>query len=135
MATTYDPLQLTPRDRARFYVGDTDMTKPLLQDEEYDAQLMQYEFSSALAEILESLANKFSSYPDEYDEQGRIRVSWRNRGQAWLANAKRLREQSGAPAPTSPQNNGISIGTIAVDNSGYRPHQNSGALTWNEWNS
>jgi hypothetical protein len=134
MATTYDPLQLTARDRARFYVGDTDMTKPLLQDEEYDAQLIQYEFSSALAEILESLANKFSSYPDEYDEQGRIRVSWRNRGQAWLANAKRLREQSGAPAPTSPQNDGIAIGTIAVDNSGYRPHQNSGALTWNEWN-
>jgi hypothetical protein len=135
MATTYDPTQPTLRDRARFYVGDTDMTKPLLADEEYEALLSQYEYNTALAEILESLANKFSAYPDEYDEQGRIRVSWKNRGQAWLANAKRLRVQDTTPAATAPQNNGIAIGTIAVNNAGYRPHQNTAPFDWETWKS
>lgn len=133
MSFTYDPAQGTTRDQARFYVGDTDPARPLLQDEEYDALLARYTFNIALATILESLANKVSAYPDEYDETGRIKLSWRERGKAWLANAKRLREEMVDESILQPQRDGVAIGQIAVNNDGYRPHENNGAFAWTPW--
>lgn len=131
---SYDPRQVTFRDRARFYVGDTDMSAPLLSDEEYDAQLTGAVFNIALANILEALANKVSSMPDEYDESGRVRVSWRNRGQAWLANAARLRGDPGeADIIIRPSADGVAIGEIRMDTAGYRPHSNRGRLPWSPW--
>ena len=131
---TYDPNQITLRDQARFYVGDTDLTKPpLLFDEEYDAAIARHPYNIALAMCLESLANKFSAMPDEYDETGRIKVSWRKRGEAWLANARRLRDESVEESKIGPQKNGVAIGEIAVDSTGYRPHENTGKLPWAPW--
>jgi len=134
MSYTYDPSQISLRDKARFYVGDTDIAKPLLNDEEFDATLGAFEYNVALATILESLANKFSSLPDEYDESGRVKLSWKNRGSAWMANAKMLRGADNAGAGlTSPQVNGIAMGAIVTDSAGYRPHNNGGALPWRPW--
>jgi hypothetical protein len=113
-------------------VGDTDAARPLLQDEEYAAILSRYPYNIGLATILESLANKVSAYPDEYDETGRIKLSWRERGKAWLANAKRLREEQVDDTIITPQRDGVAIGEIAVNTDGYRPHEN-GALSWTPW--
>ena len=133
MSFTYDPSHAARRDQARFYVGDTDPANPLLQDEEYDAPLERHTYSIALATILESLANRYSAYPDQYDESGRISVSWRERGKVWMQNATALRERGVGENVFAPQKDGIAVGEIAVDNTGYRPHANTGRRSWGRW--
>lgn len=133
MSFTYDPNQSSARDRARFDVGDTDPAKPLYSDEEYDAKLNRLPYNLAVADILTSLANKYAAYPDEYDESGRVKVSWRDKGRIWLQEAARLRDQPVEETTTGPQQNGIAIAEITTNTDGYRPHQNSGARSWNPW--
>jgi hypothetical protein len=132
MSFTYDPNQATQKDQVRFYVGDTDSARQLMQDEEIQSLLDRMPYNTALASVLESLANKFSAYPDEYDESGRIKVSWRERGKIWMQNAKRLRDDSDVDSELTPQDNGIAVGEIGVNTNGYRPHQN-GTQTWEPW--
>lgn len=128
---SYDPTLPTEKDRLRQIVGDVSIPE-LRTDDEYEAVLSSYPFTYAVVVICESLASQYAVLPDEYDEQGRIRVSWRNRGASWLEIAKRYRNEQTAPPANAPQRNPVEIGTLNVNQAGYRPHQNT-RLSWNPW--
>jgi hypothetical protein len=67
MAWTYNPTQLGTSTlyQVRFYVGDTDSTRQLVQDEEILFVLTEEPSpKSAAAVVCDSLAGKFSQYTD-----------------------------------------------------------------------
>lgn len=92
MAWSYDPSLTTDKDRARFYIGDTDQEDPLLSDEEIDA-LIELEGSPRKAAItaLEHLAAKFSRQADT-DNTG-LAVSASQRAKAFAERAQELRKR------------------------------------------
>ena len=92
MGWTYDSSLTTDKDKARFYIGDTDQEDPLLSDEEIDA-LIELEGSPLKATItaLEHLAAKFSRQADTNNTG--LAVSASQRAKAFAERAQELRKR------------------------------------------
>lgn len=100
MSANYDPTLVInpPRDRARQLLGDTGEDPAgvfLLQDETILALLALFPFSEAVAELAEGLATRFAQQPDEYNDEGGTKVSWKKRVDQWnlLAMTRRSGDQ------------------------------------------
>lgn len=105
MSASYDGTHLEEagRDRARFLLGDTDTSQALLQDEEIDALLATFAFKEAVAQCCDHLVSRFAQRPDDYQDEGGVKVKWTERVKAWQGLAKRLRSgdvQTEASVPT-----------------------------------
>jgi hypothetical protein len=92
MSWIYDPSLSTDKDRARFYIGDTDQEDILLSDEEITA-LLEVEGSPLRAAIvaLEHLAAKFSRQVDTNNTG--LALSASQRAQAFAQRAQELRNR------------------------------------------
>lgn len=84
MATTFDPALLTARDRVRFQLGDTDMAKPLIPDETYDAQIAWYggDEQKAARELARGLIAEYGRKPVNI-KAGSVQVDYRERLTVW----------------------------------------------------
>lgn len=94
MASSYNPLVTTPKDKARLLLGDTGVDSNaifLLTDEEITAFLGTVPFNEAVALLAEGLAARFAQYPDETETAGGSKLKWTERVKTWLELAKRLR--------------------------------------------
>jgi DNA-binding LacI/PurR family transcriptional regulator len=84
MPATFDPALTAPRDRLRFRLGDTDMTKPLLDDTTYDGQLAHQgnDERKALQELAKALIARFAQRPNRV-KAGDVEATWQERLPAW----------------------------------------------------
>lgn len=94
---TLDPLNV-PRDAVRLFVGDTDSTKQLLQDEEIAWFLNQRGGRPIQAAILacEALATKYAGQVDV--TLGKMSLSNSQRSAAYKGRAEELRTRLGGSA-------------------------------------
>lgn len=98
MATTYEPALPTPRDRARLLLGDTGVLLDAVgarvwfyQDETLDALIEEFKFAEAVAQAADGLCSRFAQEPDEYQDEGGVRVRWNERIEQWKTLAKKCR--------------------------------------------
>lgn len=91
MAATYDELLPTNRDRARYLLGDTDVSNALRTDEHYDAVLAQHSsFEAAVKFIAEGLITEFAQQPDTVRLVSGLSISFKERIDAWEGLIRRL---------------------------------------------
>jgi hypothetical protein len=122
MAFTYDKSQLDTSHlfRARFQLGDTDHTNPLVDDDEINALITVYGYAEGVAQVADGLVSKFAQEPDEYEDEGGVKVKWGQKIKVWQDLARRLRDGIAKVDPSivrSPM-----IGTLtSPDLTGMRP--------------
>ena len=104
MATTYDPTHATDKDRARGMLGDTGAAGIYrLQDETIIAELSRTSFHQGLAVLAQMLITLVSQEPDSVDDDGKLKVEWRNRIRSWEGLISRV---AGEYINTEPQAQG-----------------------------
>jgi len=93
MTWSYNTSLATDKDKVRFYIGDTDQTDQLLQDEEISFLLT--EMSNVLlaaAHAAKAVAAKFSRQADK--AAGDLRVSLSQKAQAYMSLAADLEKRA-----------------------------------------
>lgn len=125
---TYNAEQLSTSAlyRARFALGDkgqmTDDAGSViwhLSDEEINSLIAQYGYAEGVAQLAEGLAVQFAQEPDQYDDEGGVKVRWGDRIKAWLELARSLRQ--GASRDNSKIDSRQLLGTLSQpDVSGIR---------------
>ena len=100
MVNTYDGTILGTDStmRARYQLGDTgrildddDETVWLLDQEEIEGMIVAYGYAEGVAQLADGLAVRFAQEPDEYEDEGGVKVRWTERVAQWVNLAKRLR--------------------------------------------
>lgn len=93
MAFSYDSEALATSSlyRARFQLGDTDSARPLLQDAEITGMIAVYGDAEGVAQLADGLVSKYAQEPDEYEDEGGVKVKWSYKVKIWQDLAKRLR--------------------------------------------
>jgi hypothetical protein len=76
---TYDPRLISPVDRIRFAVGDTDPLAPLRQDESIDALVLLHGETLATAKVARSIASEFARQPSNLTIPGGPGISYASR--------------------------------------------------------
>lgn len=112
MAATFDPAMLTPKDRMRFDLGDTDVNAakatgadPLqlpVDDAVYAGALARRgnDEAKATLDLAEALIAKYAQMETKAAVEGVESAEWGNRLTAWRTLATRLRAEIAAAAPT-----------------------------------
>lgn len=115
MTATFNPALTTNRDHIRLALGDTDTAAPLVDDATIDAMLARFGYLEVLAQLAGSLVTQFGQRPDEYGESGGVKMTWKERIQAWRDLASAARSGKIQP-PTSRRvaRTGIAIGALSV---------------------
>jgi len=119
MTWSYDSSLTTDKDKVRFYIGDTDQTDQLLQDEELSFLLT--EMSNVLlaaAYAAKAIAAKFSRQADK--AVGDLRISLSQKAQAYVSLAadleKRALTSSACPTWQEPEDDArFEIGMMEND--------------------
>jgi hypothetical protein len=129
MATTYvsADLKTSPKDRARFQLGDTGTMKDaegvktwLLQDEEVEAFIDLWGYSEGVAQCADALATRFAQEPEQYEDEAGVKVVWSSRIKTWQNLANQLR--SGIAKTTANMGSPILSGRLSgPDMTGVRP--------------
>lgn len=93
MAFSYDKSGLATSTlyRARFQLGDTNEASPLLDDDEISAMVDVYGYAEGVAQLADGLASRYAQDPDEYEDEGGVRVRWNQKIKVWQDLARRLR--------------------------------------------
>jgi hypothetical protein len=112
VTTTFDPALLTPRDRLRFDLGDTDVSavKPAgadvlalpVDDSVYAGVLARRgnDERQATIDLADALIAKYAQMETKASVDGVESAEWGNRLAAWRALSTRLRGEVAAEAPT-----------------------------------
>lgn len=89
MTATFDPTLLTPLDRVRRAVGDTNVDAPLRSNEEILSVLARLsgDEPGAIAEISAGLAVEYAQRPDSINDDGTA-IRWGERVKTWLSTAE-----------------------------------------------
>lgn len=116
MSWTYsgDP-QTSAKDETRFYIGDTDKTDPLLNDQEISFILKQYNFSAINAAIpcCNFIMTKFGRMADE--SVGQVKIMYSQKVKAYRQIKEDLRELL-AITDMTPYAGGISVSDKLTNN-------------------
>ena len=97
MANTYSGDMAIQKDRLRFRLDDT-QSPWLFSDEEITGLLAQYTSeSTALAQLASAALIKLAKMPDVYEEDGTLKVEWKNRFAAYQALAKQAQSETVLP--------------------------------------
>lgn len=110
MTWSYDPTTLTTNktNQVRFLVGDTEVTDPLVQDEEIVFALSQRNsIYGAAAIVCRTIAAKFSRLADTVDRD--IRDALSSKAKAYAMRANEYEVQAKARSGALPYAGGISI--------------------------
>lgn len=96
MAFTYEKeaLATSPLFRARYELGDTNPDKALLDDAEINGLITYHGYSAGVAKLADGLAAKYAQEPDEYEDEGGVKVKWSYKVKVWQETAKRLRAEA-----------------------------------------
>lgn len=98
MAWTYVLPIAAPKDEVRFHCGDTDSTRPLVQDEEISYVLStEPNVIAAAAIVCDSIASRLSQRTDASVDG--VSTSRSQAAQAFSARAAELRKRAGVLAP------------------------------------
>ena len=107
MSFTYDPTLATDRDKVRLFIGDTDSTQPLLQDQEIVSLLAMFgSVTIAAATACKNIAAKFARYADR--NTGDISVKYSQIAETYRKLAVEIRESFSALSAPMPYVGGIS---------------------------
>lgn len=98
---TYDPRLISPVDRIRFAVGDTDPTAPLRQDESIDALVVLHGETVATAKVARSIASEFARQPSNLTIPGGPGISYAQRVTSLQDLAKSIEGGGGASGATA----------------------------------
>lgn len=115
MSTTYSVTDQTPKDKARFLLGDTgvDGGTFLLQDEEIASFLSGVPFNDGVALIADGLATRFAQFPDEQETAGGSKTKWSERVEGWRELAHRMRTVAINPTVSAPRRRVAALGSLA----------------------
>lgn len=110
MSWTYNPSQMTPKDRVRLYVGDTNSADPQLQDEEIAAILLDApNVLRAAAEAAETIAAKVArEVTRAVTGASGLSINASDRQQHYLTLAATLRRRAVRMGGSAPFAGGIS---------------------------
>ncbi len=93
-----DLLLSSPKDRARFQLGDTGVLKDeagavvwLVSDEEIGSFVALFGYAEGVAQIADALTVRFAQEPTLYQDEGGVKVEWGKRFEAWARLAQSLR--------------------------------------------
>lgn len=112
MGWSYAPSLPTNRDKVRLYIGDTDQSDQLMQDEELDGLLTIYPRPIAAAAFAcQTIAAKFSRYASK--SVGPLSIQLQQRADAYNKQADLYREMSGGGAAASGPVPKIYVGGIS----------------------
>jgi len=93
MTWSYNSALTTDKDKVRFYIGDTDQTNQLLQDEEINFLLTEItNVLLAAAYAAKAVAAKFSRQADK--AVGDLRISLSQKAQTYMALAADLEKRA-----------------------------------------
>lgn len=105
---TYDSALISPRDRMRHALGDTNPNDPLRWDETYDAALQYYgDETLATAKMARALAAQFGRQLTTFNIPGGPSGSYSDRVRTWTDTAKTLETATAATGSSAGYTAGI----------------------------